>query len=57
MDRYDARILSLLQKDGRISWSQYYAEGRYWDSIVMGILRNEFDALHVAAEEAEVAGV
>jgi len=22
MDRYDARILSLLQKDGRISWSQ-----------------------------------
>ena len=35
----------------------YYTDGRYWDSIVMAILRHEFDALHVAAEEAETAGV
>ena len=26
MDRYDARILSLLQKDGRVSWSQLAVE-------------------------------
>jgi len=27
----------------------YYGEGRYWDSIVMGVLRDEFAALHGAA--------
>ena len=44
------------QDEGRLR-QHYYTEGRYWDSIVMGILRSEFDALHAAAEEAEAAGV
>ena len=44
------------QEEGRLR-QHYYAKGRYWDSIVMAILRNEFDALHVAAEEATAAGV
>ena len=44
------------QEEGRLR-QHYYAEGRYWDSIVMGILRHEFDALHIAAEEAEAAVV
>ena len=33
------------QEEGRLR-EHYYAEGRYWDSIVMGILRNEFESLH-----------
>ena len=44
------------QEEGRLR-QHYYAEGRYWDSIVMAILRHEYDALHVAAEKAEGAGV
>ncbi len=44
------------QEEGRLR-QHYYTEGRYWDSIVMAILRNEFDALHIAAERAEAAGV
>lgn len=33
----------------------YYGEGRYWDVFVMGILRDEFHALHgVAGERAGV---
>ena len=44
------------QEEGRLR-QHYYAEGRYWDSIVMAVLRNEFDVLYLAAEEAETAGV
>jgi len=44
------------QEEGRLR-QHYFAEARYWDSIVMGVLRSEFDALHTAAEEAEAAGV
>ena len=29
----------------------YYAEGRYWDVVVMGVLRDEFDAQHGIAPE------
>ena len=42
------------QEEGRLR-QHYYGEGRYWDSIVMGILRDEFDALHGASEAAEAA--
>jgi len=33
------------QMEGRLR-QQYYGEGRYWDVFVMGILRDEFEALH-----------
>jgi RimJ/RimL family protein N-acetyltransferase len=33
------------QMEGRLR-QHSYCEGRYWDSLVMGILRSEFDALH-----------
>ncbi|MGB2694812.1 MAG: GNAT family protein [Dehalococcoidia bacterium] len=39
------------QEEGRLR-QHYYAEGRYWDSVVMGILRHEFEALHGSATEA-----
>lgn len=29
----------------------YYGEGRYWDVLVMGVLREEFEALHGEAED------
>lgn len=44
------------QEEGRLR-QHYYGEGRYWDCIVMAVLRHEFEALHLAAEEAEAAGV
>ena len=33
----------------------YYGEGRYSDAIVMGVLRDEFDALHGIGLEREAA--
>ena len=33
------------QIEGRLRQHRY-SEGRYWDTIVMGILRDEFEALH-----------
>jgi RimJ/RimL family protein N-acetyltransferase len=33
------------QTEGRLR-EHYYGEGRYWDVFVMGILRDEFAALH-----------
>ena len=33
------------QVEGRLR-ENYYAQGRYWDVVVMGILRDEFEALH-----------
>ncbi len=33
------------REEGRLL-RHYYGEGRYWDSIVMGVLREEFEALH-----------
>lgn len=41
------------QIEGRFR-QHHYGEGRYWDNVVMGILRDEFDALHGIA--AQVAG-
>ena len=38
------------KEEGRLR-QHYYQEGRYWDSVVMGILRDEFDALHSARQE------
>ena len=38
--------------EGRLRHN-YYGEGRYWDVIVMGVLREEFEALH--CEGADVA--
>jgi RimJ/RimL family protein N-acetyltransferase len=35
------------QMEGRLR-QNYYGEGRYWDVFVMGILRDEFAALHGA---------
>ena len=32
----------------------HYGEGRYWDCITMGVLRDEFEALHGGPKE--VAG-
>ena len=37
------------QMEGRLR-QQYYGEGRYWDVFVMGILRDEFEALHGARD-------
>jgi RimJ/RimL family protein N-acetyltransferase len=42
------------REEGRLR-EHYYAEGRYWDSIVMAILRHEFDQLHGAATAAAAA--
>ena len=36
------------REEGRLR-EHYFAEGRYWDSLVMAILRDEFDELHGAA--------
>ena len=33
------------QIEGRLR-QHYYGEGRYWDDFVMGVLRDEFEALH-----------
>ena len=33
----------------------YYGEGHYWDVVVMGVLRDEFEALHGIATPAEEA--
>lgn len=35
------------QIEGRLR-QNYFGEGRYWDVIVMGVLRGEFEALHGA---------
>ncbi len=37
-------------EEGRLR-QHYYAMGRYWDVVVMGVLRDEFEALH-GEEEA-----
>ncbi len=43
------------QEEGRLR-EHYYGEGGYWDSIVMGVLKDEFEALHNTSTEAtEVA--
>lgn len=34
----------------------YYGQGRYWDVYVMGILRDEFEALHGSARERAETG-
>ncbi|OGO50758.1 MAG: hypothetical protein A2148_03430 [Chloroflexi bacterium RBG_16_68_14] len=39
------------QEEGRLR-QHYYAEGRYWDVLVMGVLRDEFDALRGIAAQA-----
>ena len=41
------------QEEGRLR-DHYYTEGRYCDSVVMAVLRHEFEALHGAAEAAVV---
>lgn len=38
-------------EEGRLR-EHYYAEGRYWDCLVMAVLREEFEALHGVATEA-----
>ena len=52
---FNPRALACYQKcgfkeEGRLR-QHYYQEGRYWDSVVMGILRDEFDALHGAPRQ------
>jgi RimJ/RimL family protein N-acetyltransferase len=42
------------REEGRLR-QHYYHRGRYWDTIAMGILRNEFEALRGAAAEARHA--
>jgi len=37
------------REEGRLRQHQF-TEGRYWDTIVMGVLREEFEALHGAPE-------
>ncbi len=39
------------QEEGRLR-EHYYTEGRYHDSVVMAVLRHEFDALHGVGETA-----
>ena len=39
------------QEEGRLR-DHYYTEGRYCDSVVMAVLRHEFEALHGVAEAA-----
>jgi RimJ/RimL family protein N-acetyltransferase len=41
------------REEGRLR-DHYYGEGRYWESIVMGILRDEFEVLH--GEQAKQEG-
>jgi len=41
-------------EEGRLR-QHYYGEGRYSDVIVMGVLRDEFDALHGIVPEREAA--
>ena len=36
-------------EEGRLR-QNIYQEGRYWDTIIMGILRSEFDVLHGSVE-------
>lgn len=38
-------------EEGRLR-EHYYAEGRYWDCLVMGVLREDFAALHGVESEA-----
>ena len=47
---FNERAIACYQKcgfkeEGRLR-QDYYYEGRYWDSVVMSILRDEFDAPH-----------
>ncbi len=47
---FNERAIACYQKcgfkeEGRLR-QDYYHDGRYWDSVAMGILRGEFDALH-----------
>ena len=42
------------QEEGRLR-EHYYGEGRYWDSIVMGVLRDEFYAMHGSPVQPEGA--
>ncbi len=39
------------QEEGRLR-EHYYTEGKYFDSVVMSVLRDEFDALHGIAPAA-----
>ena len=39
------------QEEGRLR-EHYYTEGRYCDSVVMAVLRDEFEALHSVGETA-----
>jgi RimJ/RimL family protein N-acetyltransferase len=38
-----------LREEARLR-DHYYGRGRYWDVLVMGVLRDEFEALHGATE-------
>jgi RimJ/RimL family protein N-acetyltransferase len=38
-------------EEGRLR-DHYYTEGRYWDSVVMGVLRHEFEALYGEGDDA-----
>ncbi|MBI4571236.1 MAG: GNAT family N-acetyltransferase [Chloroflexi bacterium] len=39
------------QEEGRLRQHRF-SQGRYWDVLVMGVLRDEFDALHGIAAQA-----
>ena len=43
------------REEGRLR-QHYFGEGRFWDSVVMGILREEFEALHGAASDERPFG-
>lgn len=42
------------QEEARLR-QHYFGEGRYWDVIAMGLLREEFEVLHGAARSATAA--
>ncbi len=53
---YNERAISCYCKCGFVEEARLrqdvFRHGRYWDFIVMGVLREEFDALHASAEDA-----
>lgn len=55
---YNQRGIACYRKCGFVEEGRHrddvYRDGRYWDVIRMGILRNEFDALHGEAVAAPV---
>jgi RimJ/RimL family protein N-acetyltransferase len=54
--QFNERAIACYRKCGFVEEARlrdhYYGEGRYWDVLVMGILRPEFDQLHGGLEAA-----